>query len=56
MICDHIPLFELWSTHYEHYIINLRFIWLPMVDRYRDNSVINDISLFVSSSSIRIYH
>ena len=35
--------------HHQHYIVNLRFLWLPMVDGFpRDNSVIKDMSLIVS--------
>ena len=50
--CDHLPLFELGSCHYHHYLINLRFPSLPLNHRddFRGSVVIDKLNLFVRSS------
>jgi hypothetical protein len=46
-VCDHVSLFELWSCHYHHYIVNLKILWLPFHRDYQHNSAVEDFSLFL---------
>ena len=54
--CDHLPLFELGSVHYDHYLINLRFPSLPLGHKKDHEGLlpIDKLSLFVSTAIVTI--